>query len=591
MDAILSLDSVIIKKLKNKIDSKKYLYGLNDSTKSALAVLANNDIKIDGFILAENQELELYTRCMNKPILCLEEICDDSVIIDLSGNNVDYLSLRTNCEIVTLYKNNRVLKSVILYGAGMWGKKAKFFLEQMGFHVLKYCDRNSGKVGKFLNQVEIISVDTLMNNYIDMPLVICIEKFSIVCEIEKELMEKGFKGTCTYFPTDLFVQKIIVRDNERELQLGYYGVATQRRESQRRELAYMGREPMLSEMIRKVKLLDVPVKYRIDIDKNKIFDNYGQELDKEEFQRKKEKKEIFVWVFPEAKELVLKELAREKTANYIYCYGDGLVSVEYGQILDYNMGYTKKSIKSISEQTVSVKELKIAVLGNSTSEDLFVMKTWLDFLKEIAKESCIKISTYNFAVTGYNVAQELILLERDVLQVKPDIVISLSGATEYFSEEENAFINGTQKNVFDLLKQDNSLKNLKIKNEVYFGINKKNYQENWIYSQRMMHAVCEEFGIKFYGIAQPTLLHKKNITEEEKSMLLYENIEELIISQNKIRSAVEKSSFPWMYDFKEIFDYKKGNYYMDLLHYTEEGNKVIAENIFEIIKKDYYKEK
>ena len=126
-------------------------------------------------------------------------------------------------------------------------------------------------------------------------------------------------------------------------------------------------------------------------------------------------------------------------------------------------------------------------------------------------------------------------------------------------------------------------------NTVYNGITtvKKDY-ELWIENERMMHALCEEFGYKFIGILQP-LINVGGAVIEKNLVYLMEEAGmdfDFINGQKKfVYNVVNKiDKYPYIYNLTNIF-YNKDNMFYDGLHYTEEGNKIIALYIKDIILK------
>ena len=84
---------------------------------------------------------------------------------------------------------------------------------------------------------------------------------------------------------------------------------------------------------------------------------------------------------------------------------------------------------------------KIAILGGSTSDsDLYWYRSWPEiFYEKYCREN---ISIFNGAMAGYNSAQELIKLMRDVVHLKPNLLIVLNGINDIAS------CGGNRRNLF-----------------------------------------------------------------------------------------------------------------------------------------------
>lgn len=153
----------------------------------------------------------------------------------------------------------------------------------------------------------------------------------------------------------------------------------------------------------------------------------------------------------------------------------------------------------------------------------------------------------------------------------------------------NYYINSRQNDIYSMIKQNNKLKSMHLKGDTYVGLNRINYGEHWVKTERIMSAICKEFGIHFYAFFQLVLPCKIIKTEEEKEiMLLCECDEDLLKSYREIRKEIEKVVCCGIHDLNQVFDKISGELYADIIHLTEEGSRVVAENIYEIIKEDLY---
>ena len=184
-------------------------------------------------------------------------------------------------------------------------------------------------------------------------------------------------------------------------------------------------------------------------------------------------------------------------------------------------------------------------------------------------------------------------LSRDVLALKPDIVLSLSGVNDVnlrTSYPEHPMIH---------IYQDLLLKHI-VKKEKFFcaGVNttingvdygiKENNEDylHWIKCIRMMHTVASEFNIDFLAFLQPMLgLGTYKLNEKEKNMLEQPNLEaecryglhkSLVSGIDKFYKNAQKeaSSYEYIIDIGQSFD-GMSDLYTDLSHVNEKAMKLL----------------
>ena len=129
--------------------------------------------------------------------------------------------------------------------------------------------------------------------------------------------------------------------------------------------------------------------------------------------------------------------------------------------------------------------------------------------------------------------------------------------------------------------------------EICHGIKREGYSDvqNWIDGIRMIHALCAEFGIKYFSFFQPMVPSGKAIIDECVVKLgnayfnAYSRVKEVY---NRIPDYVSEcrkkcNDFPYITDLSDIFDGQEDVYY-DICHCTEKGNQIITEYIYTKIK-------
>ena len=259
------------------------------------------------------------------------------------------------------------------------------------------------------------------------------------------------------------------------------------------------------------------------------------------------------------------------------------ITVETGK--EYNGFYTFPA-------KLDTKKYKILVFGGSTSDPWCCpVKLWCEILRDICQEQGYNVEIITGGVMGYSSAQELGKLVRDGINLNVDLVISYSGANDIYNRGEYPFLNSFQLDVCAVF--DDKEKGLKSSR----GLKRKNvnpYAE-WMQNERMMHGILNEFQIPFLAVYQPALWSKggkkyiDEITKEKlhKSTIVdTENYEVAIKNANNARAQIkyDAEKTEWLYDFAAIFD-DESEVYLDVVHCTEKGNRIIAEQMFKLLEK------
>ena len=273
------------------------------------------------------------------------------------------------------------------------------------------------------------------------------------------------------------------------------------------------------------------------------------------------------------------------------------------QIFDVNLGYTyKMNWKYPGFQVLgsdNKNDFKIAILGGSTSDgDLYWFRSWPEIFYE--KYCTENISIYNGALAGYNSAQELIKLMRDVVYLKPDMLIVLDGINDiascgrngrnmfgfsYLSTIMNQLIKSKSLNYYALpMELDGAAK-------IWNGMENRDTEiiEEWRKNVQYMKAVAEINLFQFHAFLQPMLLGKEDpVSLHEASLMKMDKISMgcWFEDQCKIfRQYGEKMENQWefFHDLSKIFDDK--DVYMDECHVYESGNIIIADEIYNRVRK------
>ena len=241
------------------------------------------------------------------------------------------------------------------------------------------------------------------------------------------------------------------------------------------------------------------------------------------------------------------------------------------------------------------KRKKILILGGSTTDwSVSHINAWPVYLNHCLMREGYEYSVYNGAVVGYYSSQELLKCIRDILSIRPDMVLSYSGVNDADwgkTDKSRPYIcSYLYDNCEKIIKKD-AIARAGINKVETIGYGqewKGSDTDLWISNMRMLHAICEEFGIKFFSFLQPTEFYGDYMLSEIEKIILHEQYgEEQIIRIKDFfkRLSQETDKYSYLYDFTRIFDGEEGIFY-DAMHTDERGNQMIADKVYETIKRE-----
>lgn len=242
------------------------------------------------------------------------------------------------------------------------------------------------------------------------------------------------------------------------------------------------------------------------------------------------------------------------------------------------------------------EDLVVLVLGNSsTDSSTGNINSWPYYLyQELLGKLRKNVVVHNGAVSGYHSGQEFLKLCRDGLDLNPSIVISFSGVTEIDGGGVNVkgrkLVHKYQWRMWqNILTYDGAIPDslhMRGLKKISTGMEERRINADiWINNERKMRAVCEEFGIKFFGCLQP-MISKSCVWDKEIEALLNDMgvEEEYYNAQKEFIDSAHKGMKPYSYmrDLTGVFAGRDRMYY-DTMHYTEEGNQIIAKSVADMI--------
>jgi lysophospholipase L1-like esterase len=271
--------------------------------------------------------------------------------------------------------------------------------------------------------------------------------------------------------------------------------------------------------------------------------------------------------------------------------------------------------ESITPELLSALQRPIIVtLGGSTT-DAFILPdsgSWPEELARLMVKQCVNGTIINGGMGGFSTAQEMLKLLRDVLEIKPDIVISYSGVNEcfwpmeehpihhifqqktfdYFTVQGKPYANAIFPNLTYYLRQQFQIPKQTM--EINYGIKvNKCYRVRMLQNITLMKTICEHNNIEYHSILQP-FVGSSEMTKSTENLAYYCNTDKM--SQKRYANQINlyKDLFEhqtewsdFMEDFTEIFDsFEIHDIYpwrYDAVHVSRYGNSIIAKNVFERI--------
>lgn len=238
-------------------------------------------------------------------------------------------------------------------------------------------------------------------------------------------------------------------------------------------------------------------------------------------------------------------------------------------------------------------DIRIVTLGGSTTTPHFI-GCWPKQLYNVLRSNGVNATVYNGGVSGYSTAQELLKLLRDVLPLRPDIVISFNGINDVgymHVMPSHPMIHVYLDNVMTSIQTDKVV--TKSRKGAVAGVT---YGDNitttpcdsWLSNLRAMNALCAEFNVKFYSILQPTLgVGKYAASLCELKML--ENYDSGMRNRyvpllQSFYEGARKYASDTTYIIDQVDAFNGAfDLYHDCRHPNERGYHIIASNIFSIL--------
>lgn len=482
----------------------------------------------------------------------------------------------------------------VLWGAGEKGVDILFCLAAIGISIEMFCDSDIKKQNTHFYNKPVVSPESILRESDKYNIVVAVEKEKYIHEIISQLRKYGIENYITWedigsikCPISIHRTQIdsIMRDAcGKDVIL--YGDAKKHETQVLKELFHslgIGILYLVDDVETEYKWMGTTVKSVYDL----LYD------------RKKHK--IIVISDQNDKNERIKKLDEMGMVLHRDYFIYDLYAVECSReyILDVHLGYNFYNRETDKDMPGFQKlgregAYKIVLLGNSTTDGtLYPFRSWGDFLYEKFSENGCTVQIINGGAGGYSSSQELVKLIRDVIPMRPDIVIDYTGVNEVVrGVVDYPFTCLYHKELFEVISQsvyfkENIGSGLHMRNAEYtMGV--RNNQPTWrqfMDNIRTMHGVCREFGILFYAFLQPHLtLKRKNFSVyemelEKKSPLINQ---EYIEAMDVFYEHVKEEGEGYIEDITDLFD-GVGDVYIDRCHVTEKGNEIIGQFMYDFI--------
>lgn len=244
----------------------------------------------------------------------------------------------------------------------------------------------------------------------------------------------------------------------------------------------------------------------------------------------------------------------------------------------------------------------IAVTGGSTS-DVAYEDSWPRALQKLLVDQGYSTSLLIGAVSGYSSGQEVIKFIRDLLPLRPDILISFSGINDIgclqAASVNHPMVHHHQKNLMQSLIPERGRWNFgkappskNTASGLALGKSSDNSPaECWYTNMKILDAISKTFGASFCAFLQPVAGIGAHTLTDHESKVLQEYCQERLPFDYKkamlefYTEAQTKASYSsgLVIDLVDIFS-EHEKVYADVRHPNGVGNRIIADHIFDHLK-------
>ena len=564
---------------------KKYIWGTDKDAFLLLAELVSRRIHIDGFI-GEPDEVGMVL--FHIPVISLNMIEDTDTAIILSQKPIVPSPLIHISTANPFIHENFTAKHVVIYGAGCVGEGLLSILSSQRIKVDFFLDRD--KAGQKLLDIPIYSPDKISELDRSTTVIIAGKYWEEMADI----LYRTNSAIQSFYVEKLPVDRIA--NNEMKFMIDDYTSLPLMNLSQLSEcypdkkIILLGNQLKLAKKYKEVLECLGYEKVSIMVTDENLVCKDTYLLDEVLY----EKHYLLILYGNNSQKELIKKIYELNIADTDWTSIGMLEPVGHrGFMLDVNLGHTAETnfIPGIYlHGRENVTDVKIAILGGSTTEEERAhFRSWPNIMFE--KYCRENITLYNGGISAYTSSQELIKLVRDVLYLKPDIIVVYDGYNDIIrnnSALDFKWLNNIMEYAQDAI-YEKGIFFQRVKEGIFRGIDSNDVIRKWLFNTESMYGVAQVRNIRFHSFMQPMMLSQKIHTKH--GMALYKMADAYLSDtlKNNMKAFRQRGrkieeSHPYIHDLSNIFDQK--DVYMDQCHVWESGNEIIADEIWKVIAPD-----
>lgn len=480
-------------------------------------------------------------------------------------------------------------KKNVLWGAGQKGFQTLLVLCGLNVYIDLVCDSNKEIEGlRFFNK-RVVHPKEILGENSDYNIIIAVEKKEYVKQIEDKVKQSG---------KDNYVYWWDICDNVDSSVYKREYLYWMIRDSYSRKLIIYGADEEGGKLQHILQMLDVNVAFFLeDTDNEYEWKEKTVKPVYDLFYERNENYKVIVTSGKSQKRGQLEKIGLQERIDYNMCYEYmPNRSTRELYILDPHLGYSfidKSSREKAGFTERGEKDaFTIVLLGGSTTDGIaYPFKSWGDILFEMFSENGYHVRILNGGCAGYKSSQELIKLIRDVVPLKPDIVIHYTGFNNANNcDKEYMFVHPYQKEILDYIAEleDTGEKESEHYNRKSYTLGVTDHRAAWeIFEGHigMMQAICDQNGIQYVPFLQPSLVTKSRRSTWDRELILNTLSSQYMVFLSDLLECFYRNlgQFGGIWeDITSILD-ECDDVYLDICHVTEAGNGKIARYMFEYL--------
>lgn len=555
--------------------SKKYIWGTGEEAFLLLARLVSQRVYVDGFI-GEGEEVGMVL--FHKPVISLDMIEDKENTVVLSDKK-----LQIDYHVLDMFMHESfTAKKVVIWGCGNVGQGLVPLLSKKGVKVDYFLDR--AKAGQKVLDIPIYSHDKLSE----------LDKDTTVITAGKYWREmEDMISTVNPVIQSFYVEKLpddeamVIRIDDRHC-FFMKQVCRLSECFSSRKLILLGNEVELGKKWKEVLECLGFQEVLIMVTEESLFDEDVRLVDEILYE---ENYVLILYGRSEQKQ-ILEKIDELNIADTDWTTIDLCEPAGHRRfMLDLNLGHTSETnyIPGLYlHGSENITDVKIVALGGSTTEEeCFLFHCWSNIMFE--KYCRENITLFNAGIMSYTSTQELIKLVRDILYLKPDMIIVYDGYNDIQynnSKLHFRWFHKLLKYAKDAVYEQGGA-NQRVKEGIFRGnINSDDVIGKWLLNIESMYGIAKVHNIRFHSFMQPMLMSQKihikhgmALQKMYDACLNREFIRNMQLFRQRGKEIEETHSY--VHDLSDILDEK--DVYMDQCHVWESGNEIIADSIWKII--------